>query len=138
LPWANMPEFMTRLRERDGITARALEFTILTAVRTNETIGAAFDEFDLVARTWTIPGDRMKAGQEHRVPLCERAVAIVKDMAKHRLNAFVFPGIVRDCGLSNMAMLMLLRDIEPGITVHGFRSSFRDWAGEATNYPHDV
>jgi integrase len=138
LPWARMPAFMGRLRERDGITARALEFTILTAVRTNETIGAAFDEFDLAAKTWVIPAHRMKAGQEHRTPLCSRAVAIVKEMAGTRLNDFVFPGTKRDSGLSDMAMLMLLRDLDASVTVHGFRSSFRDWAGESTNHPHDV
>lgn len=138
LPWKQVPAFMARLRARDGTTSRALEFTILTAVRTNETIGATFDEFDLDGRLWTIPGARMKAGLEHRIPLCDRAVAIVRDMERHRLNAFVFPGMKRDCGLSNMAMLMLLRDLHAGITVHGFRSAFRDWAGETTSHPHDV
>lgn len=138
LPWKQVPAFLARLRAREGITAQALEFTILTAVRTNETIGATFDEFDLANRTWVIPPGRMKADAEHRVPLCGRAVAIVKDMQKHRLNAFVFPGMKRDSGLSDMAMLMMLRDLHAGITVHGFRSSFRDWAGEMTNHPHDV
>jgi len=138
LPWKQVPVFMARLREREGITPRALEFTILTAVRTNETIGATFDEFDLDAKVWTIPAGRMKADEEHRVPLCDRCVAIVKDMQRHALNEFVFPGMKRGRPLSNMAMLMLLRDLHAGITTHGFRSSFRDWAGEATHHPHDV
>jgi integrase len=80
----------------------------------------------------------VKAGQPHRVPLCDRAVAIVKELAAIRLNEFVFPGMIRGEPLSNMAMLMMLRDMQPGITVHGFRSSFRDWAGEETDTPHDI
>lgn len=138
LPWKQVPAFMARLRARDGITPRALEFTILTAVRTNETIGATFDEFDLPNKIWIIPPGRMKADAEHRVPLCDRAVEIVKDMQRHALNEFVFPGMKRGRPLSGMAMLMLLRDLHAGITTHGFRSSFRDWAGETTRHPSDV
>ena len=110
---------------REGVTARALEFTILTAARTGETLGAKFAEFD--GKAWTIPGERMKTGEPHRVPLCPRAIAIVKDMTATRLNDLLFPGIKRGEPLSQMAMLMLLRELRPGITVHGFRSSFRDW-----------
>ena len=133
-----IPGFMGKLRAKEGITARALEYTILTAARTNEAIGAKFSEIDLRDAVWRIPGDRMKAGQEHRVPLCKWAVEIVREMAKHRLSVYVFPGMRRDQALSNMAMLMLLRELAPGVTVHGFRSSFRDWAGEETTYPHDI
>ena len=121
---------MTELRKRDLLSARALEFTILTAARTNETIGAEWSEFDdLKARTWKIPGERMKAGKEHRVPLCDRAVDILRGLERHA--ARVFP-------LSNMAMLQLLRGMRPGLVPHGFRSSFRDWCAERTNYPNHV
>ena len=138
LPYAAIPAFMAKLRAKDGVTARAVELTILAATRTSETIGATFDEFDLAAKMWTIPAERMKANKEHRVPLAPHAVAIVKELTATRLNEFVFPGIKRGEALSDMAMLMLLRDMHPGITVHGFRSSFRDWAGEETNTPHDI
>jgi integrase len=120
------------------VSARALEFTILTAARTREAIGARFAEFDLSNGLWRIPGERMKAGQEHRVPLCERAVEIVRDMKTNQLHEFVFAGSRADRPLSNMAMLMLLRELEPGVTVHGFRSSFRDWAAEETIHAYDV
>jgi integrase len=138
LPYTDVPAFMARLWARDGITPRALELTILTAVRTNEAIGARFDEFDLTGKVWRIPAERMKAGQEHRVPLCDRAVTIIREMAATRLNDFVFPGIKRGQHLSDMAMLVMLRELQRGITVHGFRSSFRDWAGEETAHPHDI
>ena len=138
LPYKDVPAFMARLRAREGVTARALELTILAATRTKETIGATFDEFDLAAGVWTIPADRMKSELEHRVPLCDRAVAIVKELAATRLNDYVFPGLVRGEPLSSDAMLGLLGVLRSGITVHGFRSSFRDWAGEETNAAHDI
>jgi integrase len=133
MPWAELPAFMGELRERDGISARALEFTILTASRTGETIGARWQEINLDKRVWTIPAERMKGGQEHQVPLCDRAVEILHGLKGKVPNEnFCFP-------LSNMAMLQMLRGISPnGFTVHGFRSTFRDWAGERTNYPKDV
>lgn len=136
LPYRDVPAFMAKLRSREGVTARALESTILTAARIGETLGETFVEFD--GKAWTVHGKRMKTGEPHRVPLCPRAVAIVKDMAAAWLNDFVFPSIKRGEPTSPMAMLMLLRDLRPGITVHGFRSSFRDWAGEQTNAPHDI
>jgi integrase len=114
LPYKVLPTFMARLRNKDGITARALEFTILTATRTSEAIGATFDEFDLDAKLWRIPAERMKAEKEHEVPLCDRAVAIIKEVGKTRLSAHVFPGIKRGEPLSNMAMLMMLRDMHAG------------------------
>jgi integrase len=126
---------MARLRKKEGVTARALEFTILTAVRTSEAIEATFDEFDLDAKAWCIPEERMKAEKEHEVPLCDRAVAIIKEMGKTRLGEYVFPGLKRGEPLSNMAMLMMLRDMSPGVTVHGFRSAFKDWASDTTNFP---
>ncbi len=138
LPYKDVPAFVARLRAKKGVTALALEFTILTAVRTSEAIGAKFSEFDMAAKVWRIPGERMKAGEPHRVPLCDRAVAIVKELAATRLNEYVFPGLIKGEPLSNMAMLMMLRDMQPDITVHGFRSSFREWAGEETATPHDI
>jgi integrase len=129
LPFVELPAFMTELRERDFLSARALEFTILTAARTGEIIGAAWEEIDLKSGVWTIPAERMKAGKEHKVPLCDRAVEILRELPRH--GEKVFP-------LSNMAMLELLRGMRPGHTVHGFRSSFMDWAHERTNYPKVV
>jgi integrase len=138
LPYREMPAFMAKLRAREGTTPRALEFVILTASRTGEVRGAKFDEIDLEQRLWIVPGERMKAGLEHRVPLSPRAVAIVREMARFRINAYVFPGAKRDMPLSDMALLGLLRDLRRGITTHGFRSSFRDWAGEETAHGHDI
>ena len=138
LPYEHVPAFIARLRPKKGISALALEFTILTAVSTSEAIGAAFNEFDLAAKVWTIPAERMKTEKEHRVPLAPRGVAIVKELVATRLNEFVFPGLKRGKPLSSLAMLMMLQDMHPGITVHGFRSSFCDWAGEETNTPHDI
>jgi integrase len=134
----DLPAFMASLKSNDSISARALEFTILCASRTGEVLGTMFDEFDLEDRVWRVPAERMKAGQEHRVPLSSRAVAIVKGMAGIRINDYVFPGVKRGKPLSNMALLMLLRDLHPGITVHGFRSSFKDWASETTSFPDHV
>ena len=138
LPYKDVPAFMARLRAKQDVTARAFEFTILTAVRTSEAIEATFEEFDLAGKVWVIPGERMKAKKEHRVPLAPRAVAIVKELAAARLNDHVFPGLKRGEPLSEVAMWVMLQDLQPDITVHGFRSSFRDWAGEVTNTPHDI
>ena len=129
LPYTDTPSFMADLRERNSLSAQALEFTILTGARTNETIGATWDEIDFAAKTWTIPAARMKAAKPHRVPLSDRAMQILA--ALPREGAHIFP-------LSNMAMLELLRGMRPGTTVHGFRSSFRDWAAERTSYPNHV
>jgi len=136
LPFLEAPAFMAELRNRKSTSARALEFLILTASRTNEVIGATWDnEIDLKTKTWTIPAGRMKAGVEHRVPLCDRAVEILKALP-HR-GVHVFAG-ADGKPLSNMALLQMLRGLRPGLTVHGFRSSFRDWAAERTNYPNHV
>ena len=132
------------MRQQESVAALALEFTILTAARTTETTGATLGEFDLAAKLWTVPGDRMKAGKEHRVPLSPRAVAIVKDaMLLHGANpkatAPLFLGNRKDRHFSNGAMLALLDRMGRGnITVHGFRSTFRDWAAECTNFPNQV
>jgi integrase len=138
LPFSELPEFMAALRQREGIAARTLEFTILTASRTSETIGAQWSEFDLAAKVWTIPAGRIKGGREHRVPLSHRALEILKFLPQEDNNPFVFVG-PRAGGLSNMAMASVLRRMGHGdITVHGFRSSFRDWAAEHTSYANHV
>ena len=137
LPYTEINSFIEQLRQQDGIAAKCLEFTILTATRTNETIGATWSEFDLDAKIWTIPAERMKAGKEHRVPLNHHTLAILNEMAAIRFNDYVFPSNKK--GLSNMAMLTLLKRMNrTDITVHGFRSTFRDWAAESTAYPNEV
>jgi integrase len=139
MPFADVPAFMEELRDRDSISARALEITILTAARTNEVVGAKWDEFDLKAGIWIVPGERMKAGREHRVPLTDRIVTILKKLPREKNSLFVFPGGKARKPLSNMAMLELLRGMRGrNLTVHGFRSSFRDWCGEQTNYAREV
>ena len=138
LPFAELPAFMAELRERDSISARALEFAILTAARTSEVIGAKWSEIDLDAGVWTVPAERMKGGKEHQVPLSKRAIAILEDLPRER-GGYVFPGAKAKAPLSNMAMLELLRGMDGnGFTVHGFRSTFRDWAGDRTNYAREV
>jgi integrase len=134
LPYADVPAFMASLRERKGISARALEFTILAATRVGETIGARWDEIDLAARTWAIPGERMKAGAEHVVPLSDRAIAILG--ANRGDGELVFPG--RRGQMHDQSLRDVADGIRPGITVHGFRSSFRDWCGDQTTFPREV
>ncbi len=141
LPYDDMGEFVAALRQQEGIAARALEFLILTAARTGEVIGARWSEFDLAEKLWTVPADRMKASKEHRVPLSSAAVAVIEAMKSARVDdhAFVFPGGKRGKPLSNMAMLKLLKRMgRANLTAHGFRSTFRDWAAERTNYPREV
>src|SRR5204862_2359459 len=127
LPFADVPAVMKRLRALSSTSAAALEFTILTAARSGETLGAQWSEFDLDAKVWTVPGQRMKAGKEHRVPLSEATVGILRPLHEARTSNFVFPGAKKGQGLSVMAMAMVLRGLRVGDTVHGFRSSFRDW-----------
>jgi integrase len=136
LPYAEMPAFITTLRRHEGFAPRALEFVIMTATRTGEGLGARWHEFDLEAGLWTIPAGRMKGGREHRVPLPRRVVAMLKELVAMRLNEFVFPGLKRGRPLGSMRLLTLLRDMEHDhITVHGFRSTFKDWASETTSFP---
>lgn len=131
--------FIEVLQRQEGVAAMALEFCILTATRTSETIGARWQEVDLREAVWMIPTDRIKAGKEHRVPLSKPAVAILQKLAVARSSDFVFPGGKPGRPLSNMALLALLRRMErPDLTVHGFRSAFRDWAAERTNFPREV
>jgi integrase len=138
LPYVEIPAFMEALRARNGISARTLEFVILTAARSGEVRGACWDEIDLGARMWIIPVQRMKGGKEHRVPLSDRALAILKEMQDLRQNDLIFPGSKQGQPLSDMSLLMLLRELRPGITTHGFRSTFKDWAAEYTNIPNFV
>jgi integrase len=143
LAWQKMGAFMTTLDAQDGVSALALRFAVLTAARTGEVIGARWSEIDTTHAVWTVPAARMKAGREHRVPLSDRALAVVQAAAKLRANTkvdgFVFPGGKLGRSLSSMAMLMLLRRLgRSDLTAHGFRSTFRDWCAEATNYPREV
>jgi integrase len=136
LAYADASAFMARLREQGGIAALALEFTILTAARTGETIGATWGEIDIETGVWTIPAGRMKVGKEHRVPLGTRAVAVLKSLP--RLGVHVFPGGREGAALSNMAMAAVLKRMGVSVTVHGFRSTFRDWAGDMTGFPREI
>jgi integrase len=137
LPYAELPKFMAELRKEEGIAAQALEFTILTAARTSEAIAAQRSEVNAREKLWTVPADRMKADKEHRVPLSDRALEIASTAAND--ECFIFPGGRRGRPLSNMAMLALLKRMGRGdLTVHGFRSTFRDWAAERANFPNEV
>lgn len=141
LPWQEAPAFMARLAGQEGVGARALAFTILTAARTGEALGATWGELDLDAAAWTVPARRMKAGREHRVPLSAPALAVLRALrpGDARPDAFVFPGAKEGQPLSNMAMAAVLRRMGRGdLTVHGFRSTFRDWCAEQTAYPREV
>jgi integrase len=138
MPFDEVPTFMASLRERDGIAPRALEFAILTAARSGEVLGARWDEVNFDAGLWIVPATRMKAGRIHRIPLSGRAVEILRQMEQARLSEFVFPGLKRNRPLSGMALEMVLRRMKVDVTVHGFRSAFRDWAGERTTFPREV
>ena len=138
MPWKDVPAFYAELAGRTATAAKALQFTILTACRTSEVLEAKWDEFDFEARLWTIPAARMKTGEVHRVPLTDEMLTILEPL-KAMASTFVFEGQKRHKPLSNMSMLMLLRRMRrEGVTVHGFRSSFRDWAGEAAGAPREV
>lgn len=138
MPWKDVPAFYAELAGRTATAAKALQFTILTACRTSEVLDAKWGEFDFDARLWTIPAARMKGGQVHRVPLTDEMLAILEPL-KAMASTFVFEGQKRHKPLSNMSMLMLLRRMgRDGFTVHGFRSSFRDWAAEVANAPREV
>ena len=141
MPYREMGTLMAKLRADTTLGARALEFLVLTATRTSETLGARWDEIDLDQRMWTIPANRMKAGREHRVPLSARAIGILNEMCAVRHNVFVFPGAKQGRPLTRNVFLRLLQrmcDLGPAVTPHGFRSSFREWCAEATNFPREV
>lgn len=141
MPYSELPAYMATLRANNSISARALEFTILTAVRTGDTIGGRWAEVEAEKRLWTIPAERLKGAldvrqDDHRVPLSPAAWNILEGL--HQENDFLFPGAVEKKPLSNMAMLNLLKSTHADLTVHGFRSTFRDWAAEETDYPNHV
>ena len=139
LPWRELPSFMAELRRQDGISARALELTIMTSARTSEALNATWQEIDLEHALWTIPSDRMKSGKPHRVPLSARPLEIIAALPREAGNDHVFAGARAGRALSQTALLMLLRRMGRGdLTVHGFRSSFRDWCAEATAFPSEV
>lgn len=134
MPYSAVPEFMTKLHQAEGVGALALEFLILTTSRTGEVIGAKEREFDLAKMLWTVPPERMKSGREHRVPLCARAVEIVTQLREVATSEWVFAAGKKP--ISNMTMTKALGTAGGSdFTVHGFRSSFRDWVGEETNFP---
>jgi integrase len=137
LPVAEVGAFMKRLRQADGMGARALEFTILTAARSGEVRGATWAEIDLDAALWTVPGARMKAGQQHRVPLSDAAVSLLRALPRLEGMDLIFPA-PRGGQLSDMTLTAALRRMVVPAVPHGFRSTFRDWAGEHTAYPNEV
>ena len=137
LPYGEVPAFMDALRERDAVAARALEFTILTAARPVDTLGATWREVNLATKTWIIPKKRTQADPEHKIPLSDRAVEIVREMAAIEFSDFIFAGV--GGGLSSMAMLRVLARLgRSDLTVSGFRSTFRNWAAESTAYSNHV
>jgi integrase len=135
MPYEAIPAFVAGLRKIESVAAMALEFTILTAVRTGEARFARWSEIDMEAHIWVIPASRMKAGQEHRVPLARRAIELLEELAENRHNDWIFPGRLRNAPIGENAMFHLMPH---GMTVHGFRSSFRDFAGNETNAAHEV
>lgn len=140
MPFEAVPAFMAQLKESDAMAARCLEFVILTAARSGEALGAQWSEIDFAAKVWTVPANRMKAGRVHRVPLTDAPLAILLPLYEGRKNdGLVFPGQKEGRPLSVMAMAMLLRRMKhEAFTVHGFRSAFRDWAGDKTTFPREV
>jgi len=139
LPYADIPAFMTDLRTRGSISAKALEITILCCLRTSEVLGAEWTEIDLDAGLWTIPAARMKAGKEHRIPLSKRALGILRELDSRRESSLVFPGQRVGKPLSDAAMSKVLDLMNRSdLTVHGFRSSFKDWASEKTNFANEI
>jgi integrase len=151
MPWADVPAFLVKLRDREGqrivrrkggVGALALEFLVLTACRSGEVREAVWEEFDLVAKKWTIPAVRMKAGDLHEVPLTDRMLAIIEEVRPFRRNAagsFVFPGTKLDRPLSDMTLTAVLKRMKvEDVTCHGFRSSFREWCGDATSFPREL
>ena len=139
LSYPQIGMFMATLREQTAVSSSGLEFLILTAARTGEVIGATWNEIDLDNEIWIVPGDRMKNGKEHRVPLSSASIEVLRRMESIAVSNYVFPGGKNNRPLSNMAFLQLLKRMGHGdLTGHGFRSTFRDWVAERTNYPNEV
>jgi integrase len=137
LPYAELPEFMGELREREGVAARALELCVLACARTSEVLGARWGEFDLKEKVWTIPAERMKGRKAHRVPLSDRAISLIDRLPRSDTD-LLFPGRAGDKPMNERALLIVAKSMRSGITTHGFRSSFSDWARERTNFARDV
>lgn len=139
MPYSDVPAFVHELQRREALAASALELCILTAARTAEVLGMQWPEVNLISKVWTVPAGRMKAAREHRVPLSPRAMEILSHLYELRTSEFVFPGQRPGAPLSNMSMEMMLRRMDAkDATVHGFRSSFRDWGGNETHYPREL
>jgi integrase len=139
LPYVEIGAFMAALRQQEGVAARALEFAILTAARTGEVIGARWSEINRAERLWIVPGERMKAGKEHRIPLSDAALGVIDALAETRQGEFVFAGNKPRRPLSGGALLVALQRMgRAELTVHGFRSTFRDWCAERTAFPREV
>jgi integrase len=145
MPYSEVPTFFAEMEPKTGFAADALRMLLLTATRTNEVLKATWDEIDPEGRVWTVPGERMKAGREHRIPLPNQAIALLEKLPRVADSNFIFPGVKYGRPLSNMALLAIMRGFGYGpnekrgnYVPHGFRSSFRDWAGEETAYPRDV
>jgi integrase len=139
LAYDEIGDFIAQLKQQRGVAAQALAFTVLTAARTGEVVGARWSEINLAERLWVVPAERMKAGKEHRVPLSDAALNILERMQAIRQDDLIFPRSRTRRPISNMAMAMALRRMGRGdLTVHGFRSSFRDWAAENTDFPREV
>jgi len=138
MPAREVGDFMAKLRADDSVIARALELCIITCARTAEVLKARWNEIDLEQKLWTVPGEHMKAGIEHRVPLSTRALAILNEMQKLRTGDFVFPGRSKGTGLSANVLLTKLRRLKCSHTTHGFRSTFRDWVDDSTNFKGEV
>jgi integrase len=139
MPYDQVGEFAAQLKQDSSISARALEFLILTATRTNEVLGATWEEINWRGKVWTIPAERMKAGREHRVPLSSRALGILAEMSEVKRGPLVFPGRTGEVPMSNMTMAALLkRSTGSGVTVHGFRTTFRTWAAEQTGFAREI
>lgn len=142
MPYQRVNEFVTALRSKSSMTSLALEFMLLTACRTGEVVGAKWVEVDLISSVWTIPSERMKAGVEHRVPLCKRAVQILKLMQAQTQNEYVFPShsIAKNTHMSSGSCLVAMKKMAEfkSYTPHGLRSTFRDWASETTSFANET
>jgi integrase len=136
--YANVPDVMAKLTALDGVGAEALRLTILTASRSGEVFGARWEEIDLDKKVWKIPAERMKAREQHSVPLSDAAVAIIKHRLEVKSCDYVFPGQDLKTPISNMTMMKALKKVATGVTVHGMRSAFRDWAGDMTSHPREI
>lgn len=138
LPFSEAPRFMSELRTHSGMSALCLQLVVLTAVRSGEALKARWTEFDRTSGLWNIPASRTKTGKEHRVPLSADALTVLENAAAMRQNEYVFPGVKSGKPMSDMALTMLVRGMRSGITVHGFRSTFRDWVAEKTSYANEL